>query len=527
MNNVLFLVKNYFRMFLAKLFRKQENNGNTVAIISLLVSFIFVGTFAFLAYTTIQTALNAGMPSLALSSFATTILMFTFMIVVTESSSTSKHTDEEMLLSLPFTKRQIITAKVLYYLIFDLLLVGLLVLPSYIIYYYMVKTSFMLVIRALYVILSTTVLATSLANLISVFFVRITKRFRYSDIIKSTLSVVLMIGFVIFYVFFSYVSNDVSKAGEIYQFYPISLITSFIENSNMESFIIITLICYLVFILSILIKSYYMGKPLSTYHSNNKELNFKEQTVRKSLLKREFNKYLSIPIYVSNTIFGPLFVILVALIIMFVGKDYFINIIEAVIASGYENGVAPVEIINNINRYFEFGLMAVISLLISVAPTTASSISLENKELWILKAHPVSYKDVFISKILVNVFITLIPSIIAIIILINKIGLIYLIFGFVFVTLISIETSIIGLYANLLYPKFNWESEQEVIKQGVSVIVAMTLNSVVTLIPVLLYFIIPGYELIKLLIVILVTLIITIILIVLLFTKGKKLYIDL
>lgn len=524
MNNVLFLVKNYFRMFLTKLLRRQKNSGNSIAIIAILISFMFLGTFAYLSYTTIQTTLKAGMPSLALSSFATTILMFTFMLVVTESSSTSKHTDDEMLLSLPFTKIQIITAKVLYYLIFDLILVGLLVLPSYIIYYYLVETSFMLVIRALYVILSSTVLATSLASLISIFFIRITKSFRYSDIIKSTLSVILMVGFVMFYVFFSYVSNDVSKAGEIYQFYPIVLITSFIENSNLESFIIITIICYSLFIISILLKSHYMGKSVSTYRSKNKELIFKEQTVRKSLFKRELNKYFSIPIYVSNTIFGPLFVILLALVIMFIGKDYFINIMEAVIASGYESGVAPADIMNSINRYFDFGLIAIISLLISVAPTTASSISLENKELWILKAHPVSYKDVFISKILVNVCVTLVPSLIAIILLINKIEWIYLIFGLILVTLVSILTSIIGLYANLMYPKFNWESEQEVIKQGVSVIVSMTLNSIVILIPILLYFIIPGYKIIKLLIVVLTILIFTLILIFLLFTKGKKLY---
>ena len=524
MNNVLFFVKNYFRMFLTKLLRRQKNSGNSVAVFAMLLSLTFVVSFAFLAYTTIETALKAGMPSLALSSFATTILMFTFMLVVTESSSTSKHTDEEMLLSLPFTKRQIICAKVLYYLIFDFVLVGLLVLPSYIIYYFLVETSFMLVIRALYVILSSTVLATSLARLISVFFIRITKSFRYSDIIKSTLSVILMVGFVIFYVFFSYVSNDVSKAGEIYEFYPIVLITSFIESSNFESFIIITLICYSLFIISILLKSYYMGKTLSTYRSKNKELLFKEQSVGKSLFKRELNKYFSIPIYVSNTIFGPLFVILVALVIMFVGKDYFIDIIEAVLASGYESGIAPSDVMNNINKYFDFGLIALMSMLISVMPTTAASISLENKELWILKAHPISYKDVFISKILVNMTITLIPSLIAIVLLINKIEWIYLLFGIIFIILVSIFTSIIGLYSNLMYPKFNWESEQEVIKQGVSSLVAMTMNLIVTLIPLVLYFIMPGIEFIKLLFVVLISLVITIILIFVLFTKGKKLY---
>lgn len=524
MNNILFLVKNYYKMFLAKLLKKQKASTNSVAIIAILSSFIFVGMFAYLSYTTIQTAQKAGMPSLALSSFATTILMFTFMLIVTESSATSKHTDEQMLLSLPFTKKQIISAKVLYYLSFDLVLIGLLVLPSYIIYYYMVETSIMLVFRALYVIISSTVLATSISGLISIFFNRITKSFRHSDIIRSTLSVILMVGFVIFYVFFSFVSNDVSKAGQIYELYPIVLITSFIENSNTVSFIIITLICYTLFIISILIKSFYLGKSISTYHSKNKELLFKEQTIRKSLFKRELNKYFSIPIYVSNTIFGPIFVILIALIVMFVGKEYFINIIEVVISSGYESGVAPSDLMNNISKYFDFGIIAIISLLIAIAPTTSSSISLENKELWILKAHPISFKDVFISKLLVNILITIIPSTIAIILLIGKIGYIYIIFGYIFIVLVSILTSTIGLYSNLLYPKFDWGSEQEVVKQGISVLVSMTINSIVTFIPIVLYFMLSQNELIKLVIVTMLLFALTLFFVFLLFTKGKKLY---
>ena len=79
MNNVFFLVKNYFRMFLTKLLRRQKNSGNSIAVFAMILSLTFVASFAFLAYTTIQTALKAGMPSLALSSFATTILMFTVL----------------------------------------------------------------------------------------------------------------------------------------------------------------------------------------------------------------------------------------------------------------------------------------------------------------------------------------------------------------------------------------------------------------------------------------------------------------
>ena len=43
----------------------------------------------------------------------------------------------------------------------------------------------------------------------------------------------------------------------------------------------------------------------------------------------------------------------------------------------------------------------------------------------------------------------------------------------------------IGLYANLSLPKLNWESEVEVVKQGMAVLLSMGLNLVCILIPII------------------------------------------
>ncbi|MFR7880613.1 MAG: hypothetical protein ACLU5J_03390 [Christensenellales bacterium] len=59
-------------------------------------------------------------------------------------------------------------------------------------------------------------------------------------------------------------------------------------------------------------------------------------------------------------------------------------------------------------------------------------------------------------------------------------------------------TSITGLYINLLYPKLNWESEQEVVKQGISVLVTMSVNFIIVVIPMVLYFILSLNEIFKL-----------------------------
>lgn len=524
MANIVFLTKNYFRIFFKKFSNKFASKIPLFGII-LLFGGIFIASFTFLSYNTIITAIKAGIPTLALFSMSMTILMFTCMLIVTESSPVNKSNDEELLLSLPFTKAEIIASKGLYYLIFDLVLILVLLLPSYIVYYVIVDgTNILIIFRAVYVILCATLLASGISSLFRIFFTKISSRFRHSNVIKSLLSITLMIAFLIVYFIFSFISQDVKYAGKIYGFYPIKLITDFIINGNMASLIIITMIGLIVFGVSIFISSLFLGKSGKVYHNNNLELSFKEKSILNSLYKREINKYLSIPIYVTNTAFSSIITLILGFIILIVGKDYFINTIEIVIASGYENGMAPTGLMENINSYFNYMIIMSMGLMLGVAPTTGASISLEGKELWILKTHPVSYKDVFKAKILVNVVVEGLPAIIAGVLISIRIGIIYLPFLILIPLIISIITGIIGLYSNLLLPKLQWESEQEVIKQGSSVLVTMALSSVSIILPSVLFFVINHYEIIKLSIVLLAYMIIMIIWIYVLNIHGKKLY---
>mgnify|MGYP002688764482 FL=1 len=60
---------------------------------------------------------------------------------------------------------------------------------------------------------------------------------------------------------------------------------------------------------------------------------------------------------------------------------------------------------------FDVTIIFVMFLMQVLAPTTASSISIEGKKIWILKAHPISYKDVFKAKIKVNFMVNLFPAV--------------------------------------------------------------------------------------------------------------------
>ena len=116
------------------------------------------------------------------------------------------------------------------------------------------------------------------------------------------------------------------------------------------------------------------------------------------------------------------------------------------------------------------------------------------------------------------------PVLLVGIVLATRLGFIYLPFIVLIPFLVVILTAITGLYINLLYPKLNWESEQEVVKQGISVLVTMSVNFILVLIPMVLYFILSLNEIFKLIIVVISYILLIILCAILLFKHGRKLY---
>lgn len=488
MSSVLKILKCYYLSLFNKIFKNNKYRDKIY--IALLFSILGIGAFSFvfgmLSYSSIITMQKEGVPELAIYSFSTTALMFMFMLIVTESTGVKKTTDEEMLLGLPIQKSAIITAKVLYYLIFDFVVIFILVYPAYIMYGIIVEGSILpFAIRGLVLILLCTLFGAGISGIIATFLSRLTMRLKHSGIIQSIFGMALMVVFFIAYIGFSFTSQNPTTAAQVYDFYPIQLLSRFILEGNINNLLIMTLFALVPFILSVILKSYFLGKQISTYQSKNHELSFEESTIGKSLYKKEINKYFSIPIYVSNTAFGPIFMIMIAILITVMGKPHFIHLIENLLSVGYIDGEVPENLIKVVDSYFNIGVVCIMAMMISFSPTTAASISLEGKELWILKAHPIPIKDVFTSKILVNISIGIIPILLSSILLSTQLGIVYLPILCIVLIEVLFISSMIGLYANLSLPKLNWESEVEAVKQGMSILLSMGLNLVCILIPII------------------------------------------
>ena len=115
-----------------------------------------------------------------------------------------------------------------------------------------------------------------------------------------------------------------------------------------------------------------------------------------------------------------------------------------------------------------------VSFCVIMCCTTMASISLEGKNLWILKSLPVTPKAIYLSKIAVNLTIISPALFDAVIIgIILNMGFLQTLLMLLVVIVCAVFISIYGLLVNLLLPNFNWTSETLVIKQSAAAMIAI------------------------------------------------------
>ena len=165
---------------------------------------------------------------------------------------------------------------------------------------------------------------------------------------------------------------------------------------------------------------------------------------------------------------------LIGLVIMIIGTIAIcinLNGTFNMITEGEELGVDINQILELMPKIF-FGLVVFMSSMTSI---TSSSISIEGKSFNITKSLPVNPEEVLLSKVLSSNLITI--PVILLCDIIFFISFEVQIFDIVAILIISLVmptlTAIIGLFANLKYPKMNATSDTEVVKQSASSMISV------------------------------------------------------
>ena len=106
---------------------------------------------------------------------------------------------------------------------------------------------------------------------------------------------------------------------------------------------------------------------------------------------------------------------------------------------------------------------------------SACALSLEGKNLWILKTMPLGEREVLISKTLPQIIVTAPPTFLCSIMLItaSSAPIEYWVFFILTPVIANVFSAIFGTVINVAFPKFEYENEAQPIKQSLSVFIVM------------------------------------------------------
>jgi len=191
-----------------------------------------------------------------------------------------------------------------------------------------------------------------------------------------------------------------------------------------------------------------------------------------TLYKREIKRYFASAIYVLNTLVGHLMTVVFAIALFFIGEE-------------------SMEVMLQMPGVITKPTPFVLAALTAIVSTTTSAISIEGRQWWIIKSLPVSTKQLFDGKILVNLTISMPCYLVAEIFMqmslsmsmLERIWLIIVPFVYI------LFASVLGITLNSKMPSFDWNSETVVVKQSPSVMIAMLVGFVVSAVPILLIFV--------------------------------------
>lgn len=182
----------------------------------------------------------------------------------------------------------------------------------------------------------------------------------------------------------------------------------------------------------------------------------------RAFYQKELRRYFASPIYVLNTAFGIVLYTAMSVALMFFRPDAIGQLLEMPYFADYINRMAP--------------LMA--STFMALSSTTACSISLEGRSLWLAKSAPVKAMTVFKSKLAVNLTVTLPAVFINGLLLMGALktsfadSLLLLTLPAAYALFISLA----GLVVNLRYPLFDWMTETQPVKQSAATLITLLIG---------------------------------------------------
>ena len=390
--------------------------------------------------------------------------------------------DDDLLLSLPIRKSTVLFIRAFKFYIFELLYNSLFLIPAMIVYARYMNPGITYYIISIIGLLIFPIIPILLSSILGTFITFISSKFKGKNQVQTLITVF----FLLVVLYFSYNSenlliNIAQNATSINDFitklyYPagayIELITKFNIIKLLE-FIFVNLGLFIITIILIGRVYFNINTNIKSVRRNklNKKYKIKSSTPTKALIKKEFNRFINSPVFVTNAGFGVVLFVLGCILIS-VKFNSFIEIIIKIlptITADYIKSYMPVLL---------FGFICFTSFMTSIS---SSMISLEGKSFNILKSLPLKPYKIIKSKILTAILI-MFPCIFIgdIIIFIRfKLDFKSIMLTLTASILLPLISETIGIIVNLKYPRMDAKNDTEVVKQSISSSISVFLGMVI------------------------------------------------
>lgn len=312
---------------------------------------------------------------------------------------------------------------------------------------------------------------------------------------KSFVTVLLSVLFIVVYYFLSYnssalfnsITENSEKIGEgIKTWGSLFYWLGSAADGDLVSMIIFALVVSALFFACMIILSKTYLKTVTKNASKKtvatKQKEEKVKSPRASLLSRELKRFTSSTTYMLNCGFGilmlPIVVVLLAIKIddLYMMLDLLVQEIPTIA------GCIPLLVATVICLFVGFNLIS------------TPSISLEGKNLWIIKSLPIKASDVLEAKLNLHILLNSIPAVVAIVVSQILVGtqIVSIVLSVTYVVTFIWLSGSFGLMIGLKNPNFDWTTETMPIKQSVNVLFSMLFGWLVPIISFAAYFLVAD-----------------------------------
>lgn len=451
--------------------KKKQSVGKTVAF-SLLMVYAF-GSLMFLFYHIFDT-LAAPFSMAGIEWFYFTVLwLMAFAIMFIGSVFTAKAQlfeakDNERLLAMPIPAGVILLSRMLTLYLLNLLLGLLAIIPASIVWGIRAGFSAVGVVSILVLTLTMPLFAMAVSCLIAWLVSLIASRVEKKNLVTMVFSV-LFLG--VYFVFCArmnvYITrlaeNGALLAGKLGAVKPLFWLGDAVAHGSALSLLLSVLVTALPMVIVYALLSRSFTKVVTTEHAGKKKVYRREALAvtspRKALLRRELTHLGSSAGYMLNAGLGLLFMLAGGVVLLVKGGV----LMEAVGRLGLTQ-----------EQLMLAGAIACCALLSTVV-FTAPSPSMEGKNYWILRAMPITTKEILNTKLQMAELLTAIPAafLVVCIAIVLKLSVPQTLLLLVSALAYLEMTACLGLVFGLRYAKLDWINDTQAVKQSIAVLFSM------------------------------------------------------